>query len=164
MSKSIGAAECKDNWRIIYNDAIRKEARKLIPEGKEGWCAEYVLHIPKETLSVYLNGSRSFPAWLVILMDTAFKTPALLEVIAGAEQRSTVSNTPSRMAALEIEKLYPVILRKQGHANGDIVAALMDHEIDTEEQEHIHAHAVEMRRFWQDMEERTANIPKVGVA
>lgn len=39
---------------------------------------------------------------------------------------------------------------------GDVMTALLDHEIDTEERDHIHEHAAEMRRYYQDIEERTA--------
>lgn len=51
-------------------------------------------------------------------------------------------------------------LRTQGHMNGDVVTALLDHELDTEERDHIHEHAAEMRRYYQDIEERTAQERK----
>lgn len=156
MHESISGQESKCNHKTIYNDVIRKAARKLIPDGEEGWYAQYVFGIPKETLSVYLNGSRSFPAWLAVVIDKTFKTSELLDIQASAEGRQTIPSTPEKLAASELEKIFPLVLRKQGHMNGDVMVALLDHEIDTEEREHIHEYAAEMRRYYQDIEERTS--------
>lgn len=156
MHESISGQDSKCNQKTIYNDVIRKAARKLIPDGEEGWYATYVFGIPKETLSVYLNGSRSFPAWLAVVLDKTFKTSELLDIQASAEGRQTIPSTPEKLAASELEKIFPMVLRKQGHMNGDVMTALLDHEIDTEEREHLHEHAAEMRRYYQDIEERTS--------
>ncbi len=162
MHASFIPAEGTGNHKAIYNDVIRKAARRLIPEDEQGWYAEYVFHIPKESLSTYLNGSRSFPAWLVPEFDRAFKRPALLDILAKAEDGQIHEHAP--FDPKKLEKLFVMALREEGVFNSMMAEGMLDHFQEPSEIEHLDRELGKISRFISEIQERVQAMMPAPVA
>jgi len=156
MDKSIRQDEGVDKAPLIYNDilndVIRKKARELVPEGEQNWYAEYVFHLPAANYSAYLNGTRSFPAWLVVAHDKAFKCRALLDVMNEAE----TSGPPIHKAIdpRTVEKLFVLALKEEGVFNSMLAQEIADHFVDPAGIEHLDRELNKMSHFLIAMRER----------
>lgn len=147
----------EEGERHPYRVHIAKTLDRLIIDldVKASWLA-HCLGISEALLSDYRSGRLALPAYRAALVDDLLGSRSLLESLAAFEGCHLVSKDSTSLTPEDLEKLFPLILRAEGAANADIVDALMDHMLDGAEKASIHAHAQKLRRFWQDIEERTA--------
>jgi hypothetical protein len=155
MAFNISPEVRKGNPLQLCNDVLRERSKVLIPEAQHGWLAKYILGIPESTLSCYLNGQRSFPAWLVVAIDNALGGSDLLDVLNHAEQRESFPTSPRAITPDELDQLFTTILEQFGRASAEIHRDLKDWKLDPDERERIHRHAVKLRQFFQTIEEQT---------
>ena len=124
---------------------------------KAGWLA-FELGISETLLSDYRSGTKAIPAYRVLQVDELLGVSRLAETMAAISGHHLVTRSPSALSAGDLERIFPQILREEGAASADIVTALLDKDLDAAERETIHRHAAKLRRFWQEVEERTAPI------
>lgn len=127
---------------------------------KASWLAS-CLGISEALLSDYRSGRHAIPGYRAILVDDLLGTNRMGEALAGIGGHHLVQKDTENLTADQLEKLFPLILREQGAANADVASALMDHVLDGAEQDTIHRHAARLRHFWQQVEERTASMPRL---
>ena len=121
---------------------------------KAAWVA-HVVGTQESVLSEWRHNTRTLPLWRAALIDEALNTHALLEEMAAMEGCGIHQLDPEPLRAHDLERLYPQILREEGHTSADVFGALLDGEIDEQELAHLHAHFSKLRHFFQDAEERT---------
>ena len=139
-------------YNQILNEAVAKKARELIPEGELSWYAEYVFGVPAATLSVYLNGSRSFPGWLVVAVDKAFKAPHLIGILTDAEASGPPVHRP--LDPRSLEKLFVLALREEGHFNSMLAQGIVDHFDGADELDQLDRELGKLSHFLGAMHER----------
>lgn len=168
MDQNIRPGECEDKPESVHdsilNSVLCEKAKSLIPEKEQGWYAQYVFHIPANTFSCYLNGTRPFPAWLAVAMDKAFKKTALLDIL----NESVAGPGYHRpMDPRSIKTLFVLALRQEGMFNASLAEAIADDVIDGEEAEAVDRELCKLGHFVDAMRERIAEAkkaPKTGRA
>jgi len=156
MDRNIPAGDCNDNPISVYsgilNDLLRAKIREQIPEGEQNWIAESVLKIPAPSLSAYINGTRAVPAWLVPVVDKAFKTEALLEILTQAVRSGPPVHKP--IDPRTVTKLFVLALREEGVFNAMLAQEIADHFQEPEALDHLERELNKLNHFLIAMRER----------
>ena len=67
-----------------------------------------------------------------------------------------VKKSPKAITPADLERLFPQIIREEGHVNGDVFEAMSDGVLDDAERARLHAHFCKLETFFRDAKERTA--------
>jgi len=156
MERNIPSPECNDKvdprYKTLINGALRTKIREMIPEKELVWHAEHVLHIPASSLSAALNETRNVPAWLVVAMDKAYKTNALLEILSGLEDDLPAIEKP--IDPRPLERLLVLILKEEGVFNSMYAQEVADHFTTPEGLDHLDRELTKVNHFLLAIRER----------
>lgn len=136
-------------------DGVIREA-----DAKGDWLAPEI-GVDPATLSRYRDtetADRNLPAFLVPAVDEKLGGHFMLESIAAMEGCTVHPRHLREISAVELEQIFPLILREEGNLSAEMFAALRDGKIDNIERETLHRHAIKLRRFFQDLEDRTSAV------
>jgi hypothetical protein len=159
MTKSVQSDESE---RHPYHLHIAKALDTLIRDLdiKATWLAN-CLGISECLLSDYRTGKRAVPYYRALLVDDLLGSNRMAKAGGDISGFHLVPKATENITSEDLERLFPQILREEGAANADVAAALLDHTLDNSERDIIHRHAAKLRHFWQQVEERTASVPKL---
>lgn len=140
-----------------YRIHIAKTLHRLILDlDVKGVWLSHCLGVTESMLSDYRTANRAIPAYRALMVDELLGTDVMAEAMASIGGFHLVHKSTENLTAADLQRLFPLILREQGNAGASIAGALMDNMLDGAERDTIHRHAAKLRRFWQDVEERTA--------
>lgn len=149
----------EDNPFLVHTafclDSLIREWAGIDPNGlKAAWLADQ-LGISPGCLSNYRSGARPVPAYVFVMVDNLLKTHRLLSGMAKLERCGVFETGTDEVSIEDLESLHELVQRTHGQADAELTKALRDHKIDQDERAIVHPLAAKMRRFWQDIEERT---------
>lgn len=139
-------------------DSIIRDWAGIDPNGlKAEWLAGQ-LNVSPGCLSNYRSGARPVPAFVLTCVDNILKTHRLLSEMARLERCEIFETCSTEMTVEDLESLHELVQRTHGQADAELTKALKDRKLDYDERVTVHPLASKMRRFWQDIEERTAPV------
>jgi hypothetical protein len=156
MDGSIQSLKCEGNpedvHNSILNNVICERAKALIPEGEQSFYAEYVFKVKFSTFSTYLNGTRAFPAWLIVAMDKAFKGRVLLDILIHAEESGPA--IPRPVDPRSLTKLFVLAPKEEGVFNSMLAQGICDHFDSPDGIDQLSRETVKLAHFLAAMQER----------
>jgi len=127
---------------------------------KAEWLA-CVLGISPSILSAYRDGSRSIPAHRIALIDQALDNHRLLRALAEIEG-CTVHVQADPIDIGPVSRLLELIQRAHGQVDAELTRALRAGALTRADREALGPLVSQMRRYWQDLEERCVDATEDG--